>query len=208
MDLATTPTPRMKWAALAVEIALGGVLGAVLTNAYLSNAAEVRWADGVALIIAMVCIIGSVRLFTESFNAAAVARRLGVEGEATSKEQRDQRVQALAGAAFGVAFFWPPLATLHGGPAPAISYVVIAAFLVLQVWSIWRGEQSTDEYARAHVRRLSWGAFLIGQTALLAYAAAERMGLVPPLTAWEILVLFTALSIIAPLISMRGKVHP
>jgi hypothetical protein len=207
MNAATEIHPRRKSAAsLVIEAILGAIMGAVAVSLYLTYAEQLRWADVVALMIAFICVIGALRLFAESFDPRALAERLGLEGDVTEKERRDVRLQAFISAAFGVTVIWPPLATLNGGVAPVWSYVLIAAFLAVQVWSNWRMGKSQDEYSRAYVRHLTWGGFIIGQTALLGYACAERLGLAPPLTAWDVFMVFTALSIVVPLFSMRAKV--
>lgn len=206
MNTATQTQPRMPLVKMAIEAILGAITGGVVVSLYLNYAEQLRWADVIALIVAMVCLIGAGRIFAESFNPQATAKRLGLDGEGTAREKGELRMQAAVAAAFAVAVIWPPLATLNGQPAPVWSYIVIALSLALQIWSTWRAGRSTDEYARAHMRHLTFGAFVIGQLALLAYACAERLGIAPTLTAWEILMLFTALSIVAPLFNMRAKV--
>lgn len=206
MNTATQAQPRISLTKMAIEAILGAITGGIVVSLYLSYAEQFRWADFIALIVAMVCVIGGGRLFAESFDARAVAKRLGLEGEGTQSEKNELRMQALVSAAFAAAVIWPPLATLNGGAAPVWSYVIIAASLGLQIWSMWRMGKNNDEYARAYMRHLTWGAFVIGQTALLAYACAERLGVAPPLTAWDIFMVFTALSIVTPLFSMRAKV--
>lgn len=207
MEIATNPQPRANLTAMALEALGGAVVGAVIAGVYLTSAVEIRWSDVLALIIAMVCIIGAIRLFAESFDPAAVARRLGVEGEGTKQEMNDVRLQAFSGAVFGFAIFWPVLATLKGGPAPAISYVVVAAALGLQIWMNWRAAKKDDEYARQYTRHISWTGVIVGQLGLMAYAAGERLGLLQPLTAWDVFVVFTAITIVAGLFSLRGKVR-
>lgn len=207
VDLTSAPQPRQSLLAMAIEATLGAITGAAAIWLYLSNASVFRWADGIALMIVVVCLIGATRLWMESYDPIALARRMGVEGDVTEREKRDVRWQALISAAFGLAVFWPPLATLSGTPAPVWSYLVIAAFLGLQLWYGWRASKSADEYAKAHTRHLTVGGLMASQTALLAYATAERLGVAPTVTAWDVFVVFVAISTIVPLFSLRSKVR-
>jgi hypothetical protein len=207
MNSATQIEPRQNsLLKMAIEAVCGAILGAAAISGYIFYARSLAWADVFALVIAMTCFIGAARLFAESFDPAALARRLGLEEAGTEKEKREVRMQALVAAAFGVAVIWPPIAAVNGAAAPSWSYILIAAILALQIWSYWQSSKSQDEYARAHARQITIGGALVGQTLLLAYACAERLGLVPTLTAWEVFMAFTAITIIVPLFSMKAKV--
>jgi hypothetical protein len=155
-----------------------------------------RWSDLIAIVVACMCAAGAARLMAESFDPVALGKRMCVEGPGTAKEAAQVRLQALLMFVLGLTLAWPPLATLAGYPAPIWSYAVIAAFVVIRlVYTHYMFERG-DEFLRQRVRNSTWRSYFIGQTALLAYAGGERLGLVPPLTAWDVLTLTMALSIV------------
>lgn len=155
-----------------------------------------RWSDAVALVVALMCAAGAARLLAESFDPVALGKRMGVEGASTAKEAAQVRLQALLMLVLGLTLAWPPLATLSGYPAPIWSYAVIAAFVVIRLLYTHYMFQRGDEFLRQRVRNGAWRAYFIGQTGLLAYAGGERLGLIPALTAWDVLTLTMALSIV------------
>src|SRR5262249_13848134 len=109
--------------------------------------------------------------------------------------------------ALGIALVWPVIATMQGWPAPIWAYAVTAIFIVIRiVYTLW-GWRRSDEFMRQRTKDGIFWTYFIGQTALLAYAGGERLGLVAPITAWDVVTLTVALSIavaaFAPL--MRRK---
>jgi hypothetical protein len=201
----TERNPQGNLAASLLRLAIGMIVGGGAMWFYWQNAHTLRWADGVALALALICILAALRLTAESFNPAVLAKRMDVEGETTPHEAREVRLQALMMGLLGVVIFYPPLATLNGWPAPVWTYLVIAAFVAVKLWYNWRMFKKGDEFFRARVRDGAFVTYLVGQTALLAYAGGERLGLLTPLTAWDIFVVFTALTILTPLFTMRAK---
>lgn len=183
----------------------GMVIGAAAVWFYFSFARELRWSDLLALTIALVCGIGAVRLFLDSFNRRALGAMMEVEGESSDEETTQARGHAAMMAVLGVMLMWPPLATLSGAPAPLWTYAIVAASLIANLWFTFRVFEGGDEYARQRILQATWRASLAGQTLLIAYAGAERLGLVPPLTAWDVLVVFTAVSMLAPLFGAGAK---
>lgn len=200
----TRPRASSIWITLGRMIG-GGLLGAAMCWLYFTYARELRWSDIVALGIALMCMIGAVRLFGDSFNRRQLGKMMSVEGEASDQEAQQVRLQALIMGVLGVSLFWPPLATLNGAPAPAWTYAVVVASLIANVWFTWRVYQRGDEYARQRMLDVTFRASLAGQALLIAYAGAERLGLVAPATAWEVLVAITAVSIVAPLFGGSAK---
>ena len=155
-----------------------------------------RWSDLIAIVVGCVCAAGAARLMAESFDPVALGKRMCVEGPGTPKEAAQVRLQALLMLVLGLTLAWPPLATFTGYPAPMWSYAVIAAFVVIRLVYTHYMFQNGDEFLRQRVRNSTWRAYFIGQTALLAYAGGERLGLLAPLTAWDVLTLTMALSIL------------
>ncbi|MFZ2030886.1 MAG: hypothetical protein WAU68_11295 [Vitreimonas sp.] len=202
----TANPPRINVGASLVRMTIGAALGGGALYLYMTHAAEIRWADGVAIAVSLICFIAAVRLFGESLDPKKLAVRMEVEGETTPKEANSARVQAVLLIALGVSIVWPVIATLNGWPAPVWAYAVTAIFIVIRVGYtlvMWR---TTDEFARQRTRQVAWWTYFVSQTALIAYAGAERLGLTPPLTAWDIMVLTTATSIAVAAFIGRAKV--
>ncbi|MBS0385570.1 MAG: hypothetical protein JSS00_09505 [Proteobacteria bacterium] len=170
------------------------LLGAALfLGAYGTHLA--RWSDAVAIVVALMCAASALRLAAESFYPDALGARIGVEGPSTAREVRQVRLQAMLLVALAIALVWPVTATWLHWPAPAWAYVVTAAFILVRITYTWVVFARADEFSRQRTRQMGWWIFFAGQTALLAYASAERLGLAPTLTAWDILVLMQFLSI-------------
>lgn len=197
--------PRSPLYLTLLRMIAGAAIGAVVAWGYFSFARELRWSDILALVLAMVCVIGGVRLFLDSLNRRALGRMLEVEGESSPEETTQARWHAAMMGVLGLMLIWPPLATLSGAPAPLWTYIVVAASLIANLWFTWRVFEGSDEYARQRMLQATWRASLAGQALLIAYAGAERLGLVPPLTAWDVLVVFTAISMLTPLFGGAQK---
>lgn len=204
MSMEITRPRSPLWVSL-LRMMVGAVIGGAAVWLYFSFARDLRWSDMVALTIAVVCLIGAVRLFLDSLNRRALGRMLQVEGESSAEETAQARWHAAMMGVLGVMFVWPPLATLTGAPAPLWSYAVIAAALIANLWFTFRVFDGSDEYARQRMLQATWRASLAGQALLIAYAGAERLGLVPPLTAWDVLVVLTAVSMLTPLFGGAQK---
>ena len=185
------PTASMLTRLVFVAAAGAGVMYVLLTYG-----AELRWSDQVAVIVAFMCLASGARIMFESFNSRALGQRLQVEGDSTPKEAAQARLLALLQMALGGVMIWPPLAARLGWPAPPWTYAIVAGFLAIRIAYTIYMFRRTDEFTRQRVRHATWWTYFIGQTALLAYACAERLGLAPAATAWDILVLLVALSLV------------
>lgn len=188
-----------------VRLLVGAVLGGGALWLYWSYADAIRWSDGVAIAVALICFIAAFRLFTESFDPRKLARRMEVEDDTTPKEANAARLQAVLMAALGVAMVWPVIATLQGWPAPVWAYVVTAGFILIRIIYTLVMWKRTDEFVRQRTKNVAWWTYFLSQTALIAYACGERLGLVSALTAWDIMVLIQAASIATAAFVGRGK---
>lgn len=197
MSIEVTRPARPVWQTL-VQLVVGGAVGAAAAWTYAENANVMRWADMVALSLALICLIAATRLFLNSFNRRSLGQLMAVEGDSTSKEATQARFQAVLLVCLGLTLFWPPLATMRGWPAPVWAYGVIAAFVVLRLWYTNHAFKTGDEFMRQRVRDASWRSYFIGQTLLLAYAGGERLGLFPPMNAWDVLVVMVAIGVVVP----------
>lgn len=201
--MTTAPAQPNIFVALRLLVSLA--FGAAVAWLYVSHAQSFSISDGIAFAVATICVLSASRLFVESMNAKALGQRMQVEGAGTPKEINGARLQALLLLALGIALVWPPLATLYHWPAPVWAYALTAAFILVRIGYTLTMFARGDEFLRQRVKNATWWTYFWGQTALLAYASAQRMGLAPPITAWDIVVWFVALSILMPLFIGRAK---
>ncbi len=198
--------PRASSPLVTIARMLGGAaIGGAAAWGYITHATELRVADVVALVLALVCMIGAVRLWGDSFNRAALAKMISVEGETSDEETHSIRLQAAMMALLGIGLIWPPLATFAGFPAPWWAYAVVIVSLAANMWFTIRIMGRSDEYVRHRLMEMTFRASMVGQVLLIAYAGAERLGLAPAATAWDVLVMFTTVSLLTPLFSMPKK---
>jgi hypothetical protein len=188
--------PRPSATPVLMRVVVLSIAAAGLIYALLTYGGALSWADQTAFLVAFMCVASAVRLMLESFNRRSLGALMRVEDAATSKEVAQARLQAVLLLALGGVIVWPPIAALMAWPAPLWTYGVVVAFLAVRiVYTIYVFRRG-DEFARQRVRHVTWWTYFAGQTALLAYAAAERLGLAPTVTAWDILVLLVGLSIV------------
>ena len=201
------PKPKRSPWSVIIEMVIGATLAGAVVWAYYSHAMVVRWADGIALGCTLVCFIAATRIFTRSLDAKALGEMMAVEGASTPRETGQARLQALLLLALGVTIAWPPIATYEHWPAPAWSYLVIVAFLAARIFYTNHVFQKGDEFVRQRIRDAAWRTYFVGQSLLMAYAGGERLGLFPPMNAWDVLVALTLLSIVMPAINPQRKVE-
>lgn len=188
-----------------VQVFGGMLAGAAASYLFLGHVENLRIADGVALIVALVCVIAALRLFAESFNPAKVGARLEVEGEGTPKEAAAVRVQALLLIVTALGLIWPPIGAVIGAPTPLWTYAIVAACALVSVGYTVRFFRVADEFQLERTKTAGWWTYFIGYMALLVYASAERLGLAPALTSWDVVVGLSALALLAPLFAGHGK---
>ena len=207
MSNVSEPAPQLNVGASVLRMLIGAVLGGGAIWFYYTNSQVIRWSDGIAIAVALICFIAAARLLGESFDAKKLSVRMDVEGDPTRREVNQVRLQCILLVALGVSIVWPVIATAQNWPAPIVAYAVTAVFIVIRVsytLLMWR---SADEFVRSRVTGISWWTFFISQTALIAYAGAERLGLMPPLTAWDIMVSITGISILVSALAGRPSVR-
>lgn len=211
MSVTAEPKYRPPIGTQLMRMLIGALIGAAACYLYFSYMREFRWADGVALGLAIVCFIAAVRIFLHARDKKLMGQLMRevsqIEGDSTPREMSQARLQALVLAALGVSLLWPPLATAQNWPAPWWSYSVIVATLAVKLWYTAHVFRVADEFTRQQIRDAAWRASFVSQTLLLAYAGAERLGLVQPVNAWDILVVMTGISILVPAFNPRRKVE-
>lgn len=199
---------------LAVAFALGLATGAlgylfgryVLTAAYpdgLPALTGLTWADGLIALSAAFLIMAALGLGVTSLNADALGRLLKSEGPATPHEIGDMRLQAAVSLLAGVLLLAPSVAAVAGFDA-GWTYLAVLVVLALQSVLNWRLFRAGDEMIRDVMIRSGAVCFWGLQGLLFLYAAAERLGLVAPLTAWSMLaVLFAAYLVASMVVTAR-----
>ena len=209
MNAVTNPKPTLSLKTL-VQMLVGAAVGGAAAWFYMENADVLRWADAIALGLALVCFIAALRIFLHARSSKLLGELMSqlsqLEGDSTTREMRQARLQALMLAALGVALVWPPIATMQHWPAPWWAYGVIAAIVAAKLWYTNYVFREGDEFTRQSIRDAAWRSYFITQTLLLAYAGAERLGLVAPVNAWDILVLMTGVSILMPAFKTKRKI--
>jgi hypothetical protein len=188
----------------------GAVVGAGAALLLLTRLPDLLWADVLVLISALVCVISAVVLFFASFDRKALSRTLKVEGDPTPDEIRGARLQAGLLALTGLLIVAPIAAEAFAGvggagpSAPAPLYAALLLVFALQSignWTLWR---SGDEMVRRLILESGGLTFWVLQAALFLYAAAERLGLVPSATAWDMFAVTMATYLLATcVVSLR-----
>ena len=189
MSNITEPRPSLvrRLAGLAALAGLGAAVGYAVANNGLTL--DLPWPDSLALLVALMLLATAlISLVMLVVRPHASPRGCGV----------------LQGAVMGLAGVLMLLPVAAAGRAdPGLIYAVILALVAVQSAAnliLWR---RADEM----LRRVMWEAcamaFWTGQIALFLYAAAERLSLVEPVSAWGLMgvlmVLYFAASVVAGL---------
>lgn len=156
----------------------------------------VRWADLLAVFVGMIMVVAAVATSLISLSPALLARTLNLEGQAGPDEIRDTRLQALILALSGVIVMLPPLLAMvdvAAAPALALLGLLLAAHTALNL-TLYR---RVDELFRRAVVEAGTLTFWLGQGVLFLWAVAERLGVAPALTGWDIYVVLLTAYLIA-----------
>ena len=199
--LQKTAEPRSRLLKVAGLAAAGGVAGYLIATVLmryveLPSPDVLRWSDAVALIVALMMFGGGVSVLVAARNGRALAAVTSPEGSAGPEELRDMRLQSVILVLSGLLLAAPVAATLAGNVAPVLTLIAIAGVFVLHTalnLSLWR---RGDEMIRRVIIESGALAFWIGQAALFGWAVAERLGLAPDLTAWDVLVVLMGLYLV------------
>ncbi|RZJ04328.1 MAG: hypothetical protein EON89_08230 [Brevundimonas sp.] len=195
----TWPRTTVKLAGIGAVFGVGGYLfGKLLADLYpdLGAGLDVRWADAAAFALAAVMLVASVVTVAISTRPAALGRLLKLEGPAGPVEAREARLQAAILALSGAVLALPPL-FIALGVSPLPAFAGVAALLVLHTALNLRLYRSADELFRRVVIDAGAATFWVGQGLLFLWAAAERLALAPPVTAWDVYVVLMAVYLVA-----------
>lgn len=171
--------------ALGASVALWapGVVTDVIDPLKSLVATQYGWVDAVALLVAVGLIGGGLFAGLMSARPNRMRRELKTDSTPTAPERTDLALQSLAMILAGILYLIP----LVAGPAvwlPAAAYGGILVALTVQTIVNWRLLRRSDELARRAMIEAGALCFWGLQGLLFLYAAAERLGMVEPLTAW------------------------
>lgn len=164
-----------------------------------------RWSDAVAAVLALVMTISAAVVFIFSLNPVRAARLLVLPEAATPDEIGLLRCQGVICLLSAVVLVLP-LALPAGGLSPIIALGLIVALLALHTVLNLGFYRDSDEMLRAVTTEAAMKTFWIGQGVLFLWAAAERLGVAPVLTAWDVYVVLMGLylAIAAVVTARRG----
>ncbi|RZJ47242.1 MAG: hypothetical protein EON87_01645 [Brevundimonas sp.] len=197
-----SPASMPEWARHLGKALLAGAVFGIVGYGVGHYAAEVfpglapdlsglRWADVVAGFVGAVLLIACLATTLSTFNRPGLGRLLKLEGPAGDDEVRDVRTQAAILGLSAIIMVLPMILSGIGLPATASLALVgllLAAHTALNV----RLYRSVDELFRRVVIEAGALTFWLGQGLLFIWAAAERLAVAPPITAWDIYVVLMA----------------
>jgi len=204
--------PRRLLIAFAVGLATG-VAGYVLGRTILPGLIgpdaldrfDLRWSDALAGLTALAMLIGAGVVLAICLDPRRLGRLYRLEGPASAGEVGQARLQAAVMGLSGLILLLPLVFALSGvaGPAALGLIVVLLAIHTVLNLKVWRG---VDELLRRTTMEAATVTFFLGQGLLFAWAAAERLGVLPVLTAWDIYAVLMALYLVVSVFaaSRRG----
>lgn len=165
------------------------------------------WVDAVAFLVAVGLIVGGLLAGLMSACPNWMRRELKLDSAPTAPERVELALCSLAAVLAGILYLIPLLA----GPAawePVAAYGGVLLVLTVQSIVNWRLLRRSDELARRAMIEAGALCFWGLQGLLFLYAAAERLGLVEPLTAWTATVIVMPVYLAASLwaYARRGAV--
>lgn len=165
------PSLALKILGIALLAGLGAVVGAATTTLVLEQ--SMPWADAVALVAAGALIAMAVASgVVMAFRPASVPKGCGI---------LQIVVLVLAAAMFAL----PIYGTAY--VAPDVVFWTVIALLVIQTVANVMLWNKADEMLRRIMAETGAMAFIACEGALFVYAAAERLGLVGPVSSWGLI---------------------
>ncbi len=197
---AISPASWPRWVRAFVFGAVFGVIGYGV-GAWLARIApggfgpsdmDLRWSDGLAMLVGLALVAGSLWALYVSLNADRLGRMYNLDGPASPDETALARFQALVMGFSGVILTLPVVFSL-AGVNPLLGLSAIVLLLVLHTVMNVRVYRQADELLRRAVIEAAAVTFFAGQLVLFLWAAAERLGAAPAITAWDIYAVLMAL---------------
>lgn len=164
-----------------------------------------RWADAVAAVLSVLMALSATVVFFCSFSPIRAARLLVLAEAASPEEIRLLRRQGVICLLSAVVLALPVILPA-GGVSPLIALGLIVALLAFHTVLNLGFYRDSDEMLRAVTTEAAMKTFWIGQGVLFLWAAAERLGVAPVLTAWDVYVVLMGLylAIAAVVTARRG----
>lgn len=164
---------------------------------------NLRWSDAVAAVAAISLVIGAAAVLMVSLDPARLGRMYKLEGPASAEETAQARLQSVVMGLSGVILLLPVIFEL-AGLASVVALTIVVLLLALHTALNLKVYREIDELWRRAVMEAGTITFFVGQVALFLWAAAERLGVVPPITAWDVYAVLMALYLcISVIVSAR-----
>jgi predicted histidine transporter YuiF (NhaC family) len=164
---------------------VGGWLANVAPGGFGLTDKAIRWSDVLAMAVGAALVLGSLLALYISLNAKRLGQMYNLEGDASPDEMSLARFQAAVMGFSGVILALPVVFSLMG-VSPVLGVGAIVLLLVLHTVMNVRIYRQADELLRRAVLETAAVTFFAGQLILFVWAAAERLGAAPPITAWDI----------------------
>lgn len=163
------------WAPVPVTDAIDAVLAGAVT--------PYGWVDAVAFGVAVLLIASGAFAGLMAARPGWMRKELKFDSAPTTPERADLFIQSVVLVLAGVMYLIPLLAGAAGWSSPA-AYGGVLVVLAVQSAMNWRLLRRSDELARRAMIEAGALCFWGLQGVLFVYAAAERLGMLEPLTAW------------------------
>lgn len=164
----------------------------------------VRWADVVAGLLAAVLLIACLGTWGSTFNRRYLGRMLKLEGPAGDEEVRNARTQS-AILALSAVIMTLPMVLSGLAVSPWAGLAGVGFLLAVHTLLNLRLYRSVDELFRRTVVEAGAVTFWLGQGLLFIWAAAERLGVAPPITAWDVYVVLMGLYLVVSMIVLMRR---
>lgn len=164
---------------------VGGWLAKVAPGGFGLMDKAIRWSDMLAVLVGAALVLGALLALFVSLDAKRLGRMYNLEGAASPKETGLARFQAAVMGFSGV-ILTLPIAFSLTGVSPVLGLGAIGLLVVLHTVMNVRVYRQADELLRRAVMEAAAVTFFAGQLVLFMWAAAERLGAAPAITAWDI----------------------
>lgn len=188
---------------------LGYLVGRLIKTGVI-DPSRLGWSDNLAMLIAACLLAIGLIVGLASFSRTAVGRMIDRTGSriATPAQASFYRQQAVVMFLAGLLMAAPVVASASFEVIPMVvasivMLAVLAVFLIQTVYNLTVWHRS-DELIRRVTSETGAVCFWVLQGLLFLWAAAEKLGLAPPLTAWDIMtVLMGTYLVVASVMSAR-----
>lgn len=172
---------------------------------------HLAWSDSGALLLAVFMLGSGVAIATLGSNRRIAGRMVdpGEPRPATPQQMRFYRMQAFVLVLAGILLALPVLGQWLPGAASmtvrAGIMVALVLLFALQTYGNIRLWRRADEFMRALIAETSIICFWLLQSALLFWAAGEKLGLLPAATLWDALVVVMAVYLLVGTVQSLRK---